>query len=189
MVTIHSPGALPRASSAMRSWISRIERTRPSEGNTLRSASRSMWAWPSVMPGMTGRLLRSMMRVAGPACAAIASSGPTARMRSPAMATAEAMVNAGSTVMTLPFLKMMSAAAVAGRADTGCAAAGADTPLASTAAAAVAVPAAPAPVRKPRRGMASIAAPPSCTQPCWDARPRERSRIPLRLSPAPSLSP
>ena len=32
MVTIHSPGFLPRASSAMRSWMSLIERTGPSDG-------------------------------------------------------------------------------------------------------------------------------------------------------------
>ncbi len=32
MVTIHSPGARERASSAMRSWMSRIERTGPSAG-------------------------------------------------------------------------------------------------------------------------------------------------------------
>ena len=112
MVTIHSPGFLPRASSAIRSWMSRIERTRPSEGKTLRSASRSICAWPSVMPGMTVRPPRSMTRVVGPACAATAASGPTATMRSPAMAMAWAIVKS-STVTTLPFRRMISADAVA----------------------------------------------------------------------------
>src|SRR5205085_12254902 len=69
MVTTHSPGCLPRASSAMRSWMSLVERTLPSAGKTLRSASRSMWAWPSFRPGMTVRFLRSSTRVVGAVCA------------------------------------------------------------------------------------------------------------------------
>ena len=121
MVTIHSPGFLPRASSAMRSWMSRIERTRPSEGNTLRSPSRSMCAWPSVMPGMTALPLRSTTRVRGPVCGVIASFGPTAMILSPAIAIASVTVELLSMVMTLPLRRMRSAAAVAGAAPWPCA--------------------------------------------------------------------
>src|SRR5712692_9265174 len=160
MVTIHSPGAFPRASSAMRSWISRIERTRPSEGKTFRSASRSMCAWPSVMPGMTVLPARSTTRVVAAVCAAIAASGPTATIRSPAMAIACAIVDAASTVMILPFLRTRSAgprAALAGAVGPlacSCACTAPAPPLVSM----PAVPAAPATCRKRRRGMISSTA-------------------------------
>src|SRR5262245_66679066 len=52
---------------------------------------------------------RSMMRLAGVACAAIAGSSPTATIRSPAMAIAWAIEKLASTVMTLAFLRMRSA--------------------------------------------------------------------------------
>jgi hypothetical protein len=52
---------------------------------------------------------RSMMRLAGVACAAIAASSPTATIRSPAMAIAWAIEKLASTVMTLAFLRMRSA--------------------------------------------------------------------------------
>ena len=149
MVTIHAPAALPRASSAMRSWISRIDRTFPSDGNMPRSASRSMCAWPSMRPGMTVLRSRSRTRVVGAACCAIAASGPTAMMRSPAIAMALAIVEPASTVITLAFRRMRSAGRDAGAAGTdGWAAAGATKPLANGATAA---PAAPA-FRKSRRG-------------------------------------
>ena len=117
MVTIHSPGCLARArvrqcGPGCRGSSERVRAT----GNTLRKASRSMCAWPSVMPGMTALPLRSMTRVAGPAMAAIAASGPTATIRSPAMAIACAIVKAASTVMILPFLRMRSAGLVPARA-------------------------------------------------------------------------
>src|SRR6478735_2639866 len=150
MVTIHSPGCLALASSAMRSWMSRIERTGPSAGNTLRKASRSIWAWPSVMPGMTALPLRSTTRVAGPAMAAIAASGPTARIRSPAIAIACAIVNAGSTVMILPLVRMRSAGVVptrAGICNGACAAPVSGRAADSTPAA----PAAPAAFKSRRR--------------------------------------
>ena len=73
------------------------------------SPSRSMCAWPSMSPGITVLPRRSTIRVAGAMCAAMAASGPTATMRSPAMAIAWAIVKAASTVMTLPFLSMISA--------------------------------------------------------------------------------
>src|SRR5260221_7482206 len=50
-----------------------------------------------------------MMRVAGAACVAIATSSPTATIRSPAMAIAWAIEKWASTVMTLAFLRMKSA--------------------------------------------------------------------------------
>src|SRR5262245_24852694 len=135
--------------------MSRMERTRPSAGNTLRSASRSMWAWPSVMPGMTALPSRSTTRVAGPVCAAIAASGPTARIRSPETAIACAIVKAASTVMTLPFLSTRSAGPIAARAPGAtarvCPCAATDRPPASM----PAVPAAPAAFRNRRRGMVS----------------------------------
>ena len=87
MVTIHSPGARERASSAMRSWMSRIVCTGPSAGKIDLRPSRSMWAWPSKRPGITALPLRSMMRVAGAVTDAIASRGPTLAMRSPAIAS------------------------------------------------------------------------------------------------------
>ena len=99
----------------MRSWMSLIERTRPSEGKTLRSASRSMCAWPSIRPGVTVRLLRSSTRVAGAVCAAIAASGPTARILSPAMAIAWAIEERASMVMTLAFFRIRSAGGAARR--------------------------------------------------------------------------
>src|SRR5258707_12021364 len=58
---------------------------------------------------MTDLPFRSMMRVAGAACAAIAASSPTATIRSPAMAIAWAIEKSASTVMTLAFLRMKSA--------------------------------------------------------------------------------
>src|SRR5712691_11833366 len=58
---------------------------------------------------MTALPARSTTRVQGAVCAAIAASGPTAKIRSPATATACAIVDAASTVMTLPFLRMRSA--------------------------------------------------------------------------------
>ena len=64
------------------------------------------------------------MRVAGPVCAVIAASGPTATMRSPAIAIAWAIVNAPSTVITLPLRSTRSAGprpAVAGVAGFACA--------------------------------------------------------------------
>src|SRR5262249_54660586 len=162
MVTIHSPGALPRASSAIRSWMSRIERTRPSAGKTLRSASRSIWAWPSVSPGMTALPFRSITRVAGLVTAAMTASGPTATMRSPAMAIACAMVEAASTVITLPFLRTRSAGFRPVLAGTAGDAAG-DCPCAlSIMPSMPAAPAAPAPFKKRRRGAtSSIAIAPS----------------------------
>jgi hypothetical protein len=153
MVTIHSPGALPRASSAMRSWMSLIERTRPSEGNTSRNASRSIWAWPSIKPGVTLRPCRSMTRDVGAVCAAIAASDPTATILSPAIATACATLERASMVMTLPFLRMRSAGGVAGAA--GCA------PADEARAAAAAAIATAAPVTKLRRGSFLSAMPPS----------------------------
>src|SRR6516225_4021205 len=53
--------------------------------------------------------LRSRTRVHGAVCAVMAASVATARIRSPAIATAWAIVNRGSTVMTLAFLRMRSA--------------------------------------------------------------------------------
>src|SRR5262245_65423014 len=94
------------------------------------------------MPGMIVLPCRSITRVAGPVCGAIAAFGPTARMRSPAIAIACAIVNVGSTVMILPFLRMRSAAMVAGAAG---ACAIADEPEAAAAVA--------APARKDRKSV------------------------------------
>src|SRR6266404_6582160 len=58
---------------------------------------------------MTDLPFRSMIRVAGAACAAIAALSPTATIRSPAMAIAWAIEKWASTVMTLAFLRMKSA--------------------------------------------------------------------------------
>src|SRR5262249_23209250 len=60
-------------------------------------------------PGMTDLPFRSMMRVAGAACAATAASSPTATIRSPAMAIAWAIEKLASTVITLALLRMNSA--------------------------------------------------------------------------------
>src|SRR5213594_2454141 len=109
MVTIHSPGAFWRASSAIRFWISRIERTRPSDGKTVLSPSRSMCAWLSIKPGITVFPRRSMVRVDREVNAAIAAFGPTAAIRSPVMAIASAMVELRSSVMILPLRKTTSA--------------------------------------------------------------------------------
>src|SRR5262249_62167623 len=58
---------------------------------------------------MTDLPFRSMMRVAGAACAATAASSPTATIRSPAMAIAWAIEKLASTVITLALLRMNSA--------------------------------------------------------------------------------
>src|SRR5215831_1596473 len=58
---------------------------------------------------MTDLPFRSMMRVAGAVCAAIAASSPTATIRSAAMAIAWAIEKLASIVMTLAFLRMKSA--------------------------------------------------------------------------------
>jgi hypothetical protein len=112
-----------------------------------------MWAWPSVIPGITVLPLRSTRRVAGPVCAAIATSGPTARIRSPEIAIACAIANAASTVMTLPLLSTRSAgiAARAASADEFVCARAFGRPPARM----PAVPAAPAAFRNRRRGMVS----------------------------------
>jgi hypothetical protein len=151
MVTIHSPGFLPRASSAIRSWMSRIERTRPSDGKTLRRPSRSMWAWPSVMPGMTALPLRSTTRVAGPVWGAIASFGPTATILSLEIAMACVTVDTGSIVMILPSRRTISAAGAAGVPGRR-----APSPCTGPATAATAA-AAPAPERKCRRRIDRLA--------------------------------
>src|SRR5256885_5115777 len=109
MVTIHSPCAFWRASSAMRFWMSRIERTRPSDGKTVLSPSRSMCAWLSIRPGITVFPRRSMVRVDGAVNAAIAAFGPTAAMRSAATAIASAIAELRSSVMILPLRKTTSA--------------------------------------------------------------------------------
>src|SRR5215510_1399628 len=71
--------------------------------------------------------LRSRTRVHGAVCAAMAASVPTAKIRSPAIATPWAIVNWGSTVMTLAFLRTKSAGRVIDEVDV-CAAAGELTP-------------------------------------------------------------
>ena len=114
MVTIHSPDRLPRASSAIWSWMSRIERTRPRDGKTLRNASRSMCAWPSMRPGTTVLPLRSMTRVCALMCAVIASFAPTAMILSAVIAIAWAIVKVPSTVRTLPFFRTISAGRTSG---------------------------------------------------------------------------
>src|SRR5215470_8785511 len=108
-----------------------------------------MCAWPSMRPGVTVRPLRSTTRVSGAVWAAMASFGPTARIRSPTMAIACAMVKSRSTVMTLALLRIRSAGRAAGRAVTVCAA---DGGLAANPVAA-AEPAAPAFFRNSRRGI------------------------------------
>ena len=64
-----------------------------------------MWAWPSIRPGMTVRPLRSSTRVAGAVCAAIAASGPTARIGRRRSRSPAAIEERASMVMTLPFLQ------------------------------------------------------------------------------------
>src|SRR5262249_12670246 len=59
--------------------------------------------------GTTDLPFRSIMRVAGAACATIAASWPTATIRSPAIAMAWPIEKLASTVMTLAFLRMKSA--------------------------------------------------------------------------------
>ncbi len=77
-----------------------------------------MWAWPSTRPGTTALPLRSMTRVAGAVTGAIASRGPTAAMRSPAIAMELAIENVRSTVMILPLVSTTSAGRTSGVADT-----------------------------------------------------------------------
>src|SRR6266446_996689 len=60
--------------------------------------------------------LRSITRVAGLTWVAMASFEPTAMIRSAAMAIAWAMVEAGSTVIIRPFLRIMSAGRISGAA-------------------------------------------------------------------------
>src|SRR6266850_2901094 len=93
----------------MSAVMSRIERTRPSDGKTFLRPSRSMCAWPSIRPGMTVFPRRSMVRVAGAVNAAMAALGPTATTRSPEMAMESATVEPRSTVMILPFRNTKSA--------------------------------------------------------------------------------
>ncbi len=59
-------------------------------------------------PGMTARPSRSIVRVSSPASEMIASDVPTAEMNSPLSATASAMEKRSSTVMILPFVRIMS---------------------------------------------------------------------------------
>jgi hypothetical protein len=108
-----------------------------------------MCAWPSISPGVTGLPPRSMRRVAGAVWAAIAASGPTARIRSPAIATACVTVEAESTVITLAFFRIRSAGLAAG--DAGCAC------VERSAAPAAAIVPKPAAFRKSRRGIVSSA--------------------------------
>src|SRR6266571_8078225 len=104
---------------------------------------------------MTDLPLRSITRVHGAVCAAIAASWPTAKIRSPPMATAWAIVNPESIVMTLAFLRMRSAGRAAEISDAGEVGANADVcavagKLAPKVKAVVAVA-----FKKSRRGMLS----------------------------------
>src|SRR3981189_2961255 len=70
---------------------------------------------------MTARPLRSTTRVVGAVCATISASGPTAMIRSPAIAIACAIVKPLSTVMIFPFLRTRSAGRATGDAGNACA--------------------------------------------------------------------
>ena len=70
-------------------------------------------------PGHDGFAARSMRRVFGPARRAISWVVPTATMRSPLTATACAIEKRSSTVMILPLVRMMSAAACCACARAG----------------------------------------------------------------------
>src|SRR5215813_947818 len=61
-------------------------------------------------PGITARPRKSMRRVFGPARRFTSALLPTPTMRSPLIASACAMENRSSTVMTFPFEKIMSGA-------------------------------------------------------------------------------
>ena len=90
--------------------------------------------WESISPGTTVRPPTSTTTDAGPASLLTASSSPTAVMTLPVMASALATREAGSSVATLPFTRIMSAV---------CAAAGpahSDAPSASIASIAGTVP-------------------------------------------------
>src|SRR4051794_27761430 len=82
-------------------------------------------------------------------CAAMLASGPTAMMRSPAIATAFVIIDWPSMVMILPFLSTRSAARVA----ADCAAAGKRSPAVRPATVTVLA----APLRKLRRGIVLVA--------------------------------
>src|SRR5262245_14089443 len=109
-----------------------------------------MCAWPSMRPGVTVRPLRSTTRVSGAVWAAMVSFRPTARMRSPAMAIACAMVKLRSTVMTFALLRIRSAERTAGPAGTVCPA---DGGLVASPVAAAVPATAPAFFRNNRRGI------------------------------------
>ena len=68
------------------------------------------WRWLSIRPGMTVCPFRSISFVEGPASDFICSLLPTAMKRSPAIATASATRNVGSTVITFPPWKTKSGA-------------------------------------------------------------------------------
>jgi hypothetical protein len=59
--------------------------------------------------GITVRPAKSRTLVLGPGCLAISAELPTARILPLATATASAIVKAGSTVTTLPFVSIVSA--------------------------------------------------------------------------------
>src|SRR5262245_32386907 len=130
-----------------------------------------MCAWPSMRPGVTVLPLRSTTRVSGAVWAAMVSFRPTARMRSPAMAIACAMVKSRSTVMTFALLRSRSAERTAGRAGTVCPP---DGVVASPVAAAVPATA-PAFFRNSRRGIGlSLMVSSARTEVLFDAgRPNE----------------
>src|SRR6266436_8694459 len=107
-----------------------------------------------------------MMRVAGAACVAIATSSPTATIRSPAMAIAWAIEKWASTVMTLAFLRMKSAGRAVENVGAGeggtdadvCAVAGKPAPKVSAVLAVT--------FRKSRRGKRSSVIRPSLAPSC-----------------------
>ena len=86
--------------------MSSIQVAPASDGSCSLSPSRSIWACPSIRPGIAVRPARSMCSTPDPAAAATVAPSPTARMRSPEIAIASAMVPCGSSVTILPPLKI-----------------------------------------------------------------------------------
>ena len=109
LVTTISPGRLAFTRAAIAASTSAMLRARERSTPGPPPAS---WRCPSARPGITVWPCRSIVAVLGPASFRIAASLPTAVKRPPAIATACAIENCASTVITWPLTRIVSAGGV-----------------------------------------------------------------------------
>ena len=107
--SIHSPWAVRFARSPIR--LANSAGVAASFRSTASSCAPPVirWMWASSKPGMRNRPLASITRVAGPRRRSTSARLPTARIRSPAIATASASGRSASTVHTRALTTMRSA--------------------------------------------------------------------------------